>query len=97
MLVVQIALIFSYVGVDLDDDGDQEVHHDDHDDELVQGPGNPDEADDGAVCKLDSRRIIRAHLRRPGGIVRWVDVANGVAKSFQDDSKDVREISKASL
>lgn len=53
VLVVQITLILGYVGVDLDEDGDQEVHHDDHDDELVQGPGNPDEANDGAVLDLE--------------------------------------------
>lgn len=90
--VVQITLVLSYVGVDLDENGDQEVHHDDHNHELVQGPCEPDEAKDGAILEHPGICIsIFRQLRRPRSIFRRTDVTNGVAKSNQKDLEHYRK------
>jgi hypothetical protein len=95
VLVVEVVLVVGHVDVDFGDDGNEEVHHDDHDDELVQAPGDPDEADDGVVGDLHFQRVIGVHLSGPGDVVWGLDVANGITISFQNDLNKIRKINIA--
>ena len=73
--------------INLRDDSNQEVEHDDQIQELVEEPYKPNESDYDVLLDLDYWCGFIVHRGAPAGIHRRSDVSNGVAVSLQNISE----------